>query len=288
LAAEKLAAENDVALLEAETKADEDRIKQEQEYQQELARYKKLYADKIITEEEYNRYKAAAKKQQDELDRQRELAQLNTTLGGLNTLAGALGEMFGQSKDLAIAQAGINGALAVTKILAETPKGDFGIMTGILIAAAIVTTISQISKIKKEKAPKSPKFFYGGFTGSTPYFGRDEFGPMTGIVHDQEYVIPKAMTQSPRYANTIAWLEAERTGKTPRKFADGGPTSSNMIPDQVIVENDTEMKDLLTAVLFRLNNPIAPNLVVGYEQAQAIQDLNDERAASDLNGTVNE
>ncbi|HSD07894.1 phage tail tape measure protein [Flavobacterium sp.] len=288
LKAEQLAADNELALSEANSKFEEDKIKQDQDYQAQLTRYKKLLDDKKITEEEYNRFKIVAKKQQDEIDRQREIEQVQGTLGGLNQLAGAVTEMFGQSKELALVQAGINGAMAVTSILAQYPKFDGGFAMAAAIVAAGISTAAQIAKITKQKAPKKPKFFYGGFTGSTPHYGYDEYGPMTGMVHDEEYVIPKAMTQSPRYANTIAWLEQERTGKKTKKFADGGPTSSNVVPDAVMGENDLEMKSLLRAVLYRLENPVSPNLLIGYDDAKAIQDLNDEREASNQNSTVSE
>ncbi|MRX40568.1 hypothetical protein GJU43_14865 [Flavobacterium sp. LC2016-23] len=291
LKAEQLQAENELALEEANSIYEQNKIKQQQEYQKELADYKKLFNDKIITEDEYNRYKNAAADRQKELDYQRQIETTQTALGGLNTLAGALGEMFGQSKQLAIVQANISGAQAILSIWqapAALPQPYDAILKGVLTAASVLQTASQIKTIQKQKAPKTPKFFYGGFTGSSAHLGFDEFGPMTGVVHDQEYVIPKAMTQSPRYANTIAWLENERTGKSARKFADGGPTSSNVVPDGVMIENDKEMKDLLRAVLFRLENPVVPNLRIGYDDAKAINDLNNERSASDQNGILSE
>lgn len=291
LAAEQLAADNELALMEADNKFEADKIKQQQDYQAQLTGYKKLLDDKKITEDEYLRFKDAAERQQAEIDKQREIGKVNASLGALGQLANALGELFGQSKELAIAQAGINGAMAVTSILAAAPVGNVildGILKGVAIGAAVLSVAAQVKQINKAKAPKKPKFFYGGFTGNTPHLGHDEFGAMTGIVHDGEYVVPKAMVQSPRYANTIAWIEQERTGKTTKKFAEGGFTSGNEVPPEVMAENDIEMKTLLRAILNRLDNPIAPNLIFGYDQAKYVQDLNDDRNASDLNGIVNE
>ncbi len=291
LKAEQLQADNELALAEADSKFEEDRIKQQQDYQKQLADYKKLLDDKKITQDEYARFLAASKKHQQELDDERENQQIQSTLGGLNTLANALGEMFGQSKELALAQASISGAQAILSIWtapAALPQPYDAILKGVLTAASVLQTGAQIKNINKQKAPKKPKFFYGGHTGSTAHYGFDEYGPMTGMVHDDEYVIPKAMTQSPRYANTIAWLEQERTGRTTKKFADGGGTSPNAIPDPVMNENTTEMTALLRAVLYRLENPIAPDLLIGYEDAKKIKDLNDERDASDQNGIVSQ
>lgn len=287
LKAEQLLLDNELAVAEAETKAEADKIKQEQTYQAELQRFAKLYADKKITEEEYNRFKEAARQKQDEMDRVRELQQLQGTLGGLNTIAGAVGEMFGQSKELAIIQAGINGAMAVTSILAQYPKFDGGFAMWAAIAAAGITTISQVAKITSAKAPKSPKFFYGGDTGTTAALGYDEYGPVTGYVHKNEYVIPEVMTQDPRFANTITWLEANRQAKL-RGYVDGGATTPGAIPtDSAQTTNDSaQMNNLLVALLNRLENPIAPNLVIGYKDVENIEDMKNEITSSSQNGTI--
>lgn len=288
LKAEQLVAENELALMEAGTKEQEDAIKRKQDYNKQIASYDDLLRRKVITKQQYDDFEAAAAAKKKELDRVAEIQKVQGTLGSLNQLAGAVTELFGQSKEMAIVQAGINGAMAVTSILAQYPKFDGGFAMAAAIAAAGISTVAQIAKITKSKPAKTPKFFYGGHTGTTPHYGYDEYGPMTGMVHDEEYVIPKAMTQSPRYANTIAWLEQERTGRKVNKFVDGGATSSNVVPDVVMNENTTRMESLLQAVLFRLENPVSPNLVIGYDHAKSIQDLNDERSASDQNSTVSE
>jgi hypothetical protein len=291
LKAEQLVADNELALAEADTQYQADTIKQKQDYDAQIKNFDDLLKRKVISEDEYRRFKDAADKQQKEIEKNREIQGVQGTLGALDTLAGALGEMFGQSKELALAQAGLSGAQAIMSIWTAPyvlpPWAETAIRVG-LTAATVLRTGAQIKNMQKEKAPKKPKFFYGGYTGNTAHYGYDEYGPMTGMVHDEEYVIPKAMTQSPRYANTIAWLENERTGKNTRKFADGGATSPGVIPDSVMAEKDSEMKSLLRAVLYRLENPVAPNLLVGYDHAKAIQDLNDERASSDQNATVSE
>lgn len=56
-----------------------------------------------------------------------------------------------------VAQAIMNGALAVTNILATMPKFDFGIATGIAIGAAIASTAIQVATIKSAKPPKFEK-----------------------------------------------------------------------------------------------------------------------------------
>lgn len=288
LKAEQLLLDNELAVAEADTKAEADKIKQEQAYQAELQRYAKLYADKKITEEEYNRFKEAARQKQDEIDRVRELQQLQGTLGGLNTIAGAVGEMFGQSKELAIIQAGINGAMAVTSILAQYPKFDGGFAMWASIAAAGITTVAQIGKIASAKPPKKPKFYYGGDTGTTAALGYDEYGPVTGYVHKNEYVVPEVMTQDPRFANTIGWLEANRQAKL-RGYVDGGATTPGAVGENPVATSSNETAMLVNAVNnlnATLSNGIMAKLNLGYKDVEAIEDMKNEITSSSQNGTI--
>lgn len=59
-----------------------------------------------------------------------------------------------QQKALALIQATINGALAITNILATTPKADFGVATAILIGLAVATTAAQIATIAAQPLAK--------------------------------------------------------------------------------------------------------------------------------------
>ena len=56
-----------------------------------------------------------------------------------------------KQKGISIAQAIVNGALAVTNILATAPKFDGGILTALLIAGAVATTAAQIAVISSQK-----------------------------------------------------------------------------------------------------------------------------------------
>ena len=286
LAAEQLQADNELALAEADTKEQEDTIKRQQDYKAQLAEYKKLFDEKTITEEEYGRFKKAAKLKQDEMDRVLEIQKVQGTLGGLNQLAGAVGELFGQSKELAIVQAGINGAMAVTSILAQYPKFDGGFAMTAAIVAAGLSTVAQVAKITKAKAPKTPKFFYGGPTGTNALLGHDEFGPMTGIVHKNEYVIPESMTQSPRYANTISWLEQERTGRF-QKFANGGETSPGVVGASGTLNSD-QLYNAIATLNTILSSGIMAKLFIGYDDAKRIEELNKERLNSASYSVLNE
>ena len=69
-------------------------------------------------------------------------------------------------KKAATIEAAINGAVAVTRILADVPKGDFGISTALLIAAAVALTASEIALIQSQKFAKG-----GLLTGSSHVWG---------------------------------------------------------------------------------------------------------------------
>lgn len=293
LAAEQLQAENELELLEADTKLQQEAIKQRQDYQAQLLRYKQLLESKKITQAQYDRFAEAAKKQQDALDKQRTINQVQGALGALGQLAGALGQMFGQSKELAIAQAAISGAQAILSIWqapASLPQPYDSILKGILTAGMVVQTATQIGQIKKQKAPATPKFFYGGPTGDTPFMGHDEHGPVTGVVHSNEWVAPAVMTQSPKYAATFAWLENERRGAIGKKFASGGETTPGTIPPYMDSGNNAnnEILNALNKLNGHLDRGIKSQTVIGYQEAKDIQKLNDERTISNNYATVNQ
>ena len=180
--AEQLAIDKELALAEAQTKAEEDAIKAEQDYQTEIARFTKLLEGKKITQEQFDAFKKNADDKKAELDRQREIQQVQSALGALNNIAGAVGSLFGQSKELALVQAGINGAMAITSILAQYPKFDGGFAMTAAIVAAGATTVAQVAKIASAKTPATPKFEQGGIVeiggkrhsaGGTKFWGED-------------------------------------------------------------------------------------------------------------------
>lgn len=121
-----------------------------------------------------------------------------------------------QRKAAAISQALINGALASLNIWANNtipyPAAlAFNIPTQAFVAALTATEVALIA---------GQKFAKGGFTGDGSY--RDDTGhKVAGVVHDNEYVVPKWMVQSAQYRPLIDQLEGART----RGFADGGFTS---------------------------------------------------------------
>lgn len=63
-------------------------------------------------------------------------------------------KQFKRNQKAQITQALMNGALAVTNILATMPKFDFGVASAIAIAAAIATTAAQVASIAGQKVPE--------------------------------------------------------------------------------------------------------------------------------------
>jgi hypothetical protein len=158
------------------------------------------------------------------------------------------------------------GAQSAFTSLAKIPY--VGVPLGIAAAAAAVKAgLSRVSQIKNTKKEEIPKFFTGGPTGDKAMYN-DEYGTVTGVVHDNEWVAPKFMTESPRYAPTIQWLETERK-KELGQFFDGGNTSvennSNSETETVeeipVLQNNNE--PLLIAV-----NRLNDNLEKGIKSYQ--------------------
>lgn len=297
LKAEQLILDYELEVAEADTKYQADLLRKQQAYDAEVKLLEAKKNKGIITEDEYKRFVIAAQREISDFKRQQTLSDLQTALGAMNNLAGALGEMFGQSKELAITQAVINGALSVTSILSAASMGNpivDAVVKGVQIAAAVGTTIAQVSKIKSAKPPKKINlkadkgFFYGGNTGTTASLGYDKYGPVTGYVHKNEYVIPEVMTQDPRFANTIGWLEANRQQKL-RGYVEGGPTSSGVSSSNgssASPEQDYTM--MLFSAVSNLNSilsaGIKANVFLGYDHIEKIEEMKTEINQSKQNG----
>ena len=127
-------------------------------------------------------------------------------------------KMAKKRKAFAISQALINGALASMNIWANNtipyPAAlAFNIPMQVAIAALTATQVALIAQ---------QKFAKGGYTGSGRGGDRDETGHIpVGVVHNDEYVVPKWMVKSPKYRPIIDNLESARK----RGFAEGGYTS---------------------------------------------------------------
>ncbi|QDP49432.1 MAG: putative minor tail protein [Prokaryotic dsDNA virus sp.] len=154
-------------------------------------------------------------------------------------------EQFERGKRMAIAQALIQGAMAIMRIAAEVPKVDFGVTTGILIGAQIVMTGLQVAAIRAQE-------FAGALGGTIPLLGKAQMagdiarkyangGMVYGPPHSQggvrfnvggrvmeleggEAVINKRSTAM--YRDQLSAINQAGGGQ---KFANGGLVMQNQI-----------------------------------------------------------
>lgn len=118
---------------------------------------------------------------------------------------------FEREKNLRLAEVAIDTAAAIIKSILVSPAtlglpfSGFAAAQGLAQAAVI----------------KSQTFADGGFTGAGTY--KDQTGhKVAGIVHDNEYVVPKSILGTSEGSSLVGQLEGMRTGKG---FANGGFTS---------------------------------------------------------------
>src|SRR5688572_15973558 len=139
-------------------------------------------------------------------------------------LAGALSALFGENKALASAEALINTYLAIDKTLrafAGVPIPGYAIIQAVATGAFGLAQVAQINNVG---------FAEGGYTGKG---GKHD---VAGIVHRDEYVVPKWQVHNPIYSGHIAALESGRT----KGFADGGLASApalTQINQQLMMTN---------------------------------------------------
>ncbi|NDI99560.1 hypothetical protein GWA97_10785 [Flavobacterium sp. LaA7.5] len=196
--AEELAADREVKLAEAQTEYEEGIIQEQIRHEDAIARLKQMLLDEKITKDQFIALEREETEKTAALKTQLKLQEQQQQLQTLSTVAGAIGEAFGQSKALASVQAGINGALAITSILAQYPKFDGGFAMAAAIGAATASTLIQLKKINSAKAPKKPKFEKGGLfnvggnrhsAGGTLFTGADgtqfeaEQGELIGVMN---------------------------------------------------------------------------------------------------------
>ena len=262
--------------------------------EKEKLKFKQLLNDKKISQDQYNAWDKKATKDLEEAKAKFTMQTVSSALSSLSTLAGALGEMFGQSKELAIVQANISGAQSVLSIWsapASLPQPYDAILKGVLTAGVVVQTANQIKTIEKQKAPNAPKFFYGGHTGNDPIVGTDEFGPVTGVVHAKEWVAPEVMTQSPKYAATFTWLENERKQIVGNKYFKGGETSPGTLPSYTTTSSQNGTHEQLLHAITKLNDHLDKGIKaethIGYEDMKFINKLTNDTNKSISYGTVN-
>ena len=89
------------------------------------------------------------------------------------------------------------------------------LQTGLAIGRSVLAV--------RQARQQANSYATGGFTSAMSVDGQghliDQTGhKVAGVVHENEWVGPRWMTEHPKYANVIGWLESERT----RRYAEGG------------------------------------------------------------------
>lgn len=197
--AEQLAIDRELALADAETKAEEDAIKAEQDYQIEIARLTKLLTDKKITEDQFRALKKSADEKSTENERIASLNRTQTQLQEFQKVGAGLEGLFGKNKAISSATALINGGLAVTEILktpSVLPEPAASISRAIQIGGVIATTTRSIAQIDGAKFEKGGIQEIGGkrhSAGGTKFWGEDgttfeaEAGEGIGILNRRAF-----------------------------------------------------------------------------------------------------
>lgn len=131
--------------------------------------------------------------------------------GFIGSLAGLVEQDSAEHKVLASAQALINTYLAATAALASGSEINpiFGIISA---AAAIASGLASVAKIN------GVEFAEGGWTGPGHKM------QAVGVVHADEYVVPKRIVNNPMARSSIANLESMRL----KPYADGGLVSNSI------------------------------------------------------------
>lgn len=134
----------------------------------------------------------------------------------------ALKKQFKTEQAFAITESLINGSRAVMRILAETPKGDFGIATAINIGLAAAVTAAQIGAIASRKF--SPTGGVSGGTISTGSIGTEGGSPGPGSA------------AAPDIAQGTQFTQQELFGAETETIDGGGPGSRQT--KVVVLESD--------------------------------------------------
>jgi len=198
-------------------------------------------------------------------------------------------KQFERNKRLQIAQAIINGAMAITSTLAARPGSldilSLGAFRAINVAIAVATTAAQIASISSTKYGKGgrltgPLHSEGGMPVINPTTGQKE-----AEVEGGEYILSRSTVANNRQlADALLYSSMYNSGKSIsyipayqqrpyqavnfsgisqaayslRSFATGGvlPGASNNTAPQVIIQQDEEMKQMLAVLMNKLDKPL--------------------------------
>ena len=260
-------------------------------------KYEKIKSDKDTKakEQELKRDLDQHKKQ---LDARRKLK--NDIINGAISLAGQetkIGQALVAAKGLMaskemLIQLGVLKGKAATALAegtmstavgaANTAKVGFPQNIPLLISFA-AQAVGIISAIKSATSTTEkldvPSFYFGGPSGDKAIYN-DQYGKVVGVVHDKEWIAPKFMTENPRYAPVIQWLEKERKKELGQFFEGGHSTDKETELVTIDSENNSEESVNLNATLYMLYNLLkngikTGEILIGDDQIQQFNERND-------------
>lgn len=217
---------------------------EEERHAAEVEKLKQWKEDGIISEIEYTKYIEALNKETAKNKQLLIIQNAQAQLSVMQNVANALGEAFGQSKEMAIAQATMNAGQAILSIWAGTISGNPLVDTaikGVLTASTAVKTAKQIKEIKSAKKPKPPKFEQGGLMsvgGSRHSAGGTLFSGSDGTAFEAEKGELIGVMNRNAARHFMAFNNTFQAGSTaaPNYFANGGIVSREMAHQQLNID----------------------------------------------------
>lgn len=167
--------------------------------------------------------------------------------------------------EIAKKYAGLELLMKVSEIVANTAAAimqgyaQLGPIAGTVFAVTTGITGGIQAGIAYKEYEKIKGYSGGGYTGDGLF--KDSSGyNVAGVVHNDEYVVPKRLLEQPDIARIVSLIEDVRTGKS-QGFAQGGPTSATAAtaiaeaPIQPNTSDNSILVSLLTQMLEKLNKP---------------------------------
>lgn len=198
---EQLIFQREKSFMDAKTDYERKVLEEDERRIAEQEKVKAWYDQDKISYTEFQNYKSQIDEDSAKRKTNLLLQQRSTELGAMQAIANGMGEAFGQSKELSIAQANMKGAQAILSIWSGEISGNpliDTIIKGVLTATTAITTAKQIQNIKQAKKPSTPRFEAGGLqmiggnrhsSGGTLFTGADgtrfeaEQGELIGVMN---------------------------------------------------------------------------------------------------------
>lgn len=263
--AEQLAADRQIAINNAASEFEAQRLLNQQNYEIEIQDLTEKLNKEFITKEQFKQLSADADNKRKELDKLSRLNETSAVLGEFQKIGSGLKDLFAKNKEVAYATALINAGVAITEIfktpsvLPEPYATVSRVTQSLVVAGKTKKEIDQINKVKLAKGDilSGPSHSEGGipFTvNGTPGFEAE----------GGEAIINKKSTAM--FAPLLSWINQIGGGK---KFADGGYTMPVISNYSINSSSSVIDYELLASKIAQANSTLPPPIVY-----TAITDIN--------------